>query len=48
MQRTIYLTIICNHYSIKTTYVQAKHKYATKANLCIRVLVQMLDHSVFR
>jgi len=41
-----YLAIILNYCSTKTTDLQAKHKYTTKANLCIRV--QTSDYCVFR
>jgi len=39
------LAIVHNHYSAKTTDLQANHKY-TKAKLCISVLTS--DHSEFQ
>jgi len=41
-----YLAIIRNYYSTTTADLQAKHKYTTKANLCIDV--QTSDQSLFR
>jgi len=41
-----YLAIVrvCNYCNTKTTDLQAKHKYTTKADLCIHV--QTSDHCV--